>query len=267
KIKTPDSIPIKDDGFSIDGDIKEAILVITKQPKTKITLVTPSGNKINYGKHGKDILWHSTDVFDMITITSPEVGNWKVNLSSKEGNRVYVLTNLKLKSSFDKNLVYKGEKLTIDAWLERDGGVIKEMDILDKLTIVLESSDPTKKPKTQKMILDSVMSGTVPSQGKYMAELMIEHVGDYTLKIIAEGSTFKREKTLEFRAEEMPPDKIQPKTTQPTDTKTKEEKKDNTKEWKNAFLIFGIVNGSIVIIIAIVFIVIKLLKKRSKKKK
>lgn len=270
KIKSPDSIPIQDDSFTIDSDIKEAILLITKKPKTKTTLISPSGTNINHNKHGKDVLWHSTDLFDMITITSPQVGKWKVNLSTKEGNRVYVLTNLKLKSSFEKNLVYKGEKLVIDAWLERDGGIIKEMDILDKITLFAESSDPTKKPKTIKMILDSIIYGTVPTHGKYIAELDIEHIGDYTIKIVAEGSTFKREKMLEFRAEEMPSEKVQINKEKQVPTENKKDRevhKDETKEWKNALIIFGIVNGSILLIIAIVIVVLKLFKKRLKKKK
>ncbi|HIJ60252.1 MAG TPA: VWA domain-containing protein [Nitrospirae bacterium] len=268
KIKSPDSIPIRDDGFSIDAEIKEAILIITKQPKTKTTLVTPSGTKINYGKHGKNILWHSTDLFDMITITSPQIGQWKVNLSTKEGNRVYVLTNLRLKSSFDKNLVYIGEKLTLDAWLERDGGIIKEMDVLDKITIIAESSDPSKTPKKINMVLDSLVSGTVPTQGKYMAELLIEHVGDYTVKIIAEGSTFKREKILEFRSEEMPPEKVQPiKREKPDKTEQKTEVNDPSKEWKSSLIIFGVANGTVLLIGGLVFLVLKLLKKRSRKKK
>ncbi|MCX8026719.1 MAG: VWA domain-containing protein, partial [Thermodesulfovibrionales bacterium] len=63
KIKSPDTIPLKDDSFSVDSDIKEAILLITKQPGTKTTLISPSKKTFTATKTHKDILWHTTDVF------------------------------------------------------------------------------------------------------------------------------------------------------------------------------------------------------------
>src|SRR5208337_2966234 len=91
KIKSPDAVPFDGDSFSIDKDIKEAIVFISKKAGTMTTLVDP---------FGKNIQWFESKLFDLITIRDPLPGKWKVNLSTKEGNRVFVITNLSLKSSF-----------------------------------------------------------------------------------------------------------------------------------------------------------------------
>ncbi len=267
KIRSPDAVPIKDNSFSIDSEIKEAILLITKQPKTKTTLINPKGHKLTFQKRPKEVNWYSADLFDMITIPAPEPGMWKVNLSTKEGNRVYVLTNLKLKSSFDRNIVHKGERLKIDAWLERDGGVITEQEVLNKITFVLESMDPANKSTQSKMVLDALQEREVPSKGRYIAELAIEQVGDYSLKIIAEGNTFKREKGLEFRAEEPPPQPTLPPAEHAAHSPPHSTPKgQQSMDWSKALVIFGIVNGAVVLIAGLVFLSIKLIRRRAKKK-
>ncbi len=262
KIRQPDAVPITEDGFVIDSEIKEAILLITKQPKTRTTLLTPAGTKITAERKGKDIIWHNAEVFDMITIPNPEPGRWKVNLSTKEGNRVYVLTNLRLKSNFNKNTVHKGETLKIDAWLERDGGVVTEQDVLSKITFILDSLDPMKRTYQTKMILDSLDSGVVPSGGRYIAETKIESIGDYTLRIIAEGNTFKREKVLEFKAEDVPQEKSVPTKIPQQPEPVKEE----PMKWSQAIIIFGAFNGILILIGGAVFLIMKFLRKRNKKK-
>lgn len=266
KIKSPDTIPLKDDSFSIDSDIKEAILLITKKPGTKTTLISPSKKTFTHTKTSKDMLWHSTDIFDMITITSPEVGKWQVNLSTKEGNKVYVLTNLRLKSSFNRNFVYKDEDLRIDAWLERDSAIITEPDILDKISIIIESKDPKQNVHSANMTPEVNEKGLSKNNGRFFATYKVPMLGEYILKITAEGSTFKREKTFEFKAVEQPKQDITQK--QPEGQKTSETKKQQTNDdWHEALIIFAIINGGVVIIILIYLIAKKFLTKIKLSKK
>lgn len=265
KIKSPDTIPLKDDTFSIDSDIKEAILLITKKIGTKTTLISPSKKTFASGKITKDIIWHSTDVFDMITITSPEVGKWQVNLSTKEGNKVYVLTNLRLKSSFDRNFVYKNETIKIDAWLEKDNIVITEPDILNKISITIESKDPKQNIQSLKMTPEVSDTGIPKNNGRYIASFQMLMVGDYTIKISAEGNTFKREKTFEFKVleQETPPKQDNNKQQKTADAETKK-----TDEWNQALIIFGIFNGGVGVIVMLFFLTKKIVQKiRMSKKK
>ncbi|MCX8027981.1 MAG: hypothetical protein N3A62_09045, partial [Thermodesulfovibrionales bacterium] len=250
-----------------DSDIKEAILLITKQPGTKTTLISPSKKTFTATKTHKDILWHTTDVFDMITLTTPEVGKWQVNLSTKEGNRIYVLTNLRLKSSFDKNFVHKGETLKIDAWLERDGAVITEKDVLDKISILVESKDPKQNVHSARMTPEISEIGATKNNGKYVTNFNVLMIGDYILKIVAEGHTFKREKVFEFKAIEPP--QQQPTQKQEEQAKQSEHRDVNAKksnEWNDALLIFGAVNGAVLLLVLVYFLIKKLIPRLSRKK-
>ncbi len=62
------------------------------------------------GRITRDIEWFGSKVFDMITIKEPAVGKWRIRLSTKEGNKIFVLTDLKLKTTFAKDKIVKGTR-------------------------------------------------------------------------------------------------------------------------------------------------------------
>jgi Mg-chelatase subunit ChlD/flagellar biosynthesis regulator FlaF len=199
KIKSPDSVALKGDTFEIDTDIREAVLLITKRPGTLTGLFDPSGKKNLQKKFAKNIRWYSSDVFDMITILEPKTGKWKVSLSSKEGNRIFVLTDLKLKSSLSGATVSRGDKIAIDAWLEREDEKIIDREVLDQVTFEAEISGPDGKPFRLPLALKPA-----PAAGIYAAEFTVNQPGDYSVKISAEGKTFNRMKDLNFNSIERP---------------------------------------------------------------
>lgn len=204
KIKSPDSVPIEGGAFTIDGEIKEATVLVTKKPGTELALMDPSKKKNTAARHAANIAWFESSVFDMITIQGPLAGAWSVKLSMNEGNKVYVLTNLGLKTSFDKGFVNRGENIVIDAWLEKKGGVVTEKDVLESTTFSAEIAGPDN--KTIKLDLLSRASPTTSRQadGKYSAMFPIDATGEYAIKLLAQGKTFKREKMVAFRAVEPP---------------------------------------------------------------
>jgi Mg-chelatase subunit ChlD len=255
KIKAPNTIPLEGDAFSIDSDIKEAILVISKKEGTRISLVDPAGGKHIPSRYGKNITWYETPVFDMITIKEPTVGKWQVSLSAKEGNRVFVLTNLNLKTSADKSFYKKGESLVIEAWLEREGIMLKEKEVLQQISFHADVLGPDGKA-VRLDLKDS--SGT---SGKYSAGFVISSVGEYSIKIAAEGKTFKREKNIAIKADEPP---VQ--DTKNTSAKEKSKPSDK-RSWRETLLIFGIINGAIVGALLIILLIKKFLSRTKSPKK
>jgi Mg-chelatase subunit ChlD len=255
KIKSPDTIPLEDDTFNIDKDINEAILLISKQPGTSTTLIDPAKRKHTPAKYGKNIQWYESKVFDMITIKEPAVGKWKVKLSTKEGNKVFVITNLGLKTSFDKGFVNKGDMIKIDAWLEREGSIITEKDILEQVSFSAEVTTPDTKT-TKFDLLDSGKSGDDrQGDGKYSAGFTVNTTGEYSIKIVAEGKTFKREKVLQFKAVEPPPQKVEKKAPA---------KNDGTKkaDWNSVLIKFGIINLVALIVGGIIYFITRLAAKK-----
>lgn len=266
KIKSPDTIPLEGETFSIDKDIKEAILVITKKAGTSTTLIDPSGKKHVASKYDKNMKWFGSAVFDMITVTGPAVGKWSVKLSTKEGNKVFVITDLSLKSSFNTNFAEKGEKIKIDAWLEKENGVLREKGLLGE---VLFSADiTTPDGKTQKLALgDGGAAGDdKPGDGVYTGEFGVGVTGEYSVKIIAEGKTFKREKGLQFKVSEKAPRK----PGQPSAAGKKEAQEDAYEPWDKILVKFGLINlavfASLLSFFLIRMAIIKIKSKPKKKK-
>jgi len=251
KIKSPDTIPLEGDTFSIDKDIEEAILVISKKAGTSTTLIAPSGKKYISSKYDKNMKWFGSDIFDMITITGPAVGKWGVKLSTKEGNKIFVITNLSLKNSFNRNFAEKGDKLKIDAWLEKDNGILKEKGLLGEVSFSADIVTPDG--KAQKLALSD--SGTAgddkPGDGIYTGELAANITGDYSVKVIAEGKTFKREKVLQFKTIEKPA--IKPGQT-PAPEK-KDAKEEPYVPWEKILVKFGLINLAVFSSVLLFFMV------------
>ncbi|MBI5214102.1 MAG: VWA domain-containing protein [Nitrospirae bacterium] len=257
KIKSPDTVPLEGDFFSIDKDINEAILLISKAPGTSTALVDPSKKKHGPAKYGKNMQWYESKTFDMITIKEPAEGAWRVKLSTKEGNKVFVITNLSLKSSFDKGFVNKGDSIKIDAWLEKEGGMLAEKTVLEQVSFVAEITTPDGK-STKLGLHDS------GKDGRYSAVLTINNAGEHAVKIAAESKTFKREKVIQFKAVEPPPQKA---AAQPA------VKTEAGSSWNKVLIKFGIINLSLLVAAGIFLFARKALimrelktKKRKEKK-
>lgn len=263
KIKSPDTVPLEGDTFEIDKDINEAILLISKQPGTSTTLIDPTKRKHTPTKYDKNIQWYESKAFDMITIKEPAQGKWKVKLSTKEGNKVFVITNLGLKTSFDKGFVNKGDSIKIDAWLERKGGAITEKDFLEQVLFSAEATAPDGKA-IKLDLLDNGKSGDDKhGDGKYSAIFAVNAAGEYSIKIVAEGKTFKREKVLQFKAVELPPQK-----TDKTTPKSPEKRGAKKADWNSVLIKFGIINLSLLVAVGIVLLARKIIiKSKTKAKK
>lgn len=213
KIKSPNAIPLEGDTFLIDPHIQEAILLITKKPGTSTVLFGPAGEKHSQEKFGKNLNWHRSKIFDLISIKNPAQGKWRVRLSSKVGNRIFVVTNLSLNSSLEKNFVTPGEEIRTDAWLERDGEKLTEKEFLEQISFAAEVTGPDG--KMQRLILSETSAGGNEKArgGTYSSTFLIDQKGEYAVRIVAESKAFRREKIHQFSSTEKPPsapEKVEP---------------------------------------------------------
>lgn len=242
KIKSPDTVPLEGDSFAIDKAITEALVLITKTPGTSTTLLDPAGKKYTPAHFARNMQWHEAKLFDMITIAAPAVGRWKVNLSTKEGNKIFVVTDLQLKSTFDKSYVNKGDRLRIAAWLEKDASPLAEPDLLKQVSFSVEVAGPASADgkATRVPLQDTGQGGDEKAgDGAYAGELFIESAGEYTLRLIAEGAAFKREKVFQFKAAEPPAPAAAPQPPAQAGAPPPAAQ----DEWEPVLVRFGIING------------------------
>ncbi|HMK42682.1 MAG TPA: vWA domain-containing protein [Dissulfurispiraceae bacterium] len=197
RIKAPDSLALEGDSFRVDRDIKEVVLLVNKNPGTATVLFEPSGKQLLQSKFDGDVEWFGSKVFDMITIREPAPGTWKIKLSTKEGNKIFVLTNLKLRTTFARDAVAKDEKIVLDAWLERDGAVVQNSDVLSQMEFFcdLVYADGTKQRQSLK---------PTGKEGVFAAEIAFPRAGDSTMALQAGGKTFNRARELVVHVSEPP---------------------------------------------------------------
>lgn len=241
KLKAPDAVPFEGEAFFIDGEITEATVLVTKKPGTALSLVDPSGARYTASRYSAALEWYPTPVFDMITIQKPAPGTWSVKLSVNEGNKVFVLTKLSLRTSFDRSFVTSGQTVTIDAWLEKQGGVVTEQGVLETTAFAAEITGPDAKPF--RLDLVSAAAGTAaPASGTYAARFTGPAAGEYTLTLLAQGKTFKRTRTIAFMAIEPPPaPPAEPKPAAKPEPMPPDPKEEGVS-WGRVLVLFAIVN-------------------------
>jgi hypothetical protein len=253
KIKSPNTIPLEGETFETDKDIKEAILLISKTPGTSTELIDPSRVKHTSMKYGKNIEWYKSNIFDMITIKEPAVGKWKVKLSSREGNKIYVITNLNLKTSFDKSFVYKGDKIKIDVWLERDGKILTEKDVLRQVSFSSEIATPGRESVKLDLLDNGKYGDDKPDDGISSREFVVNEGGEYAIKVTAKSITFKREKVIQFKAVSKPAQLAKQITLSKPPLK-KKNLSETDVSWKSVLVKFGMINLLLLFIVTIIYL-------------
>jgi len=131
-------VPITNNTFQIDHSVNEFTALIFKKQGEAIFLTSPSGERYESETMESSIIWYSENKFDLITITEPEAGKWKITGPVDKDNRVMVVSNLKLDVNNEElpaNLIF-GDELDIKVSLKEKGQVIKRPTFLSLVNFV-----------------------------------------------------------------------------------------------------------------------------------
>ncbi len=250
-IKTPDMVPVEKNRFTIDSSIKEITVVASKEsPETKIFLKAPDGKEYSYGKKLEGINWFASHNFDMITIKKPMEGIWKILFSTDKDNKVYIITDLSLKTDFETLQVPIGESIKVRIWLEGSGRVLKENDILEKIEFSVEVVMPDKTIVRSMLFDDGTGGDWQKEDGIFVMDFKPKESGRYKISFFARAETFKREKSHFFNVFKPVINKADSITSEPVEDTEKEkpveEKGSNSKKepvsWFRLIIKFVILN-------------------------
>ena len=149
-----DTVPIKDNKFSVDASINDMTLLVFNKDKSSPTIIiSPSGKRWESSSYSSKVKWFSDEGYDLITIKKPEKGEWKIQAPTDLNNRVVVATNLKLQLNDIPSYLMLGDMLNITAHLEEDGKPLTDTRLLSKFNFVLnrdaERSSERRYPLTK----------------------------------------------------------------------------------------------------------------------
>ncbi len=194
EIQHPDSLPINNKGFLVDNSIEDINIIVTKaDPNRGVVLEDPGGNRYTSRKHPPYMRWYSTLAFEMIGMGSPQAGRWKIHFSASEGNQIFILTDLKLRTKAVKNLYSTGDKIVVETWLEEKGKRLDNIPILLR-NIDFSASLNTRGRLIKKMVLkdDGVPPDRLKNDGVYTDTVSLDQTGEFLLRVVARGKTFER---------------------------------------------------------------------------
>ncbi|WP_036187829.1 vWA domain-containing protein [Marinimicrobium agarilyticum] len=184
-----DQLPINDGFFLIDKSVQEFTALIRREPgQTPTRLIDPKNREYRYPSELANMNWHHTEDYDLITVTEPLPGRWKIQADMQPFSRLTVISDLKLVVEPVPNNVHVGEDLPLRFHLRDDNGVIDQPEVLDLLTVTVEIRGPE-----DEVIFQRSGPKTSPADGVYELALPApERPGEYDVRLTLDGKTFSR---------------------------------------------------------------------------
>lgn len=191
-----DTLPLKDNSFSVDGSIKEMTVLLFLAPGSPPTrLIRPNGSSFTLESKPANVRWHHEAAYDLITIKQPAAGTWNIDADIDPDNRVMVVTNLKLKTTDLPAGIDLGESLDIEASLLRDGKIITRKNFLDVVRVELIQESDREKRWDQVLSDDGGGNDQQAGDGVFTTRLSDTlEVGEHEILIKVDGVTFQRER-------------------------------------------------------------------------
>lgn len=200
-VKKPQMLPLTAKGFNIDADIQEATFYINRDQSPQIKLEDPKGQIITSETKQENLRWFRGQKFDVVTITLPEVGNWKViGVPSNDGFAT-VLTNLKLVSDWPGTVHAETEALIQARLYEADKPVaLNELSSVTRFAFQITPTDKVSEPIVRDLLYDDATHGDkVAADGIFSFTVNLKEQGEYKLRVVASSPTFERNQQMPFR--------------------------------------------------------------------
>lgn len=200
KVGRPDTLPLRDNKFIVDSSIEEVTLLVFRQADAEPTqVIMPSGKQFDAKGAPENVVWHRDDGYDLLTISNPEVGEWRIQAATDPDNRVMVVTNLKMHSSELPSRFVLGEQLPLQIHFTNNGGKVTRREFLEMVEVKSEQLQGDQVSEPRPLFDDGQGADQAAGDGSFSL-LVGEGLapGKSELVIRAEGKTFQREQRHRF---------------------------------------------------------------------
>ncbi len=195
----PDTLPLEGNRFSVDASIHELTLLVFHGSNTAVTLYPPGGASVTAAQHDASIKWQSDAGYDLITIDSPAVGDWRIKAPEDPDNRVMIVTDLELEIDELPTSLLTDETVSLKAYLTEQNVAVKRPDFLKLISASGTAISGSGNGDLVSLALDD-------AAGQFHGEIPALPPGDYEIVIRADGGTFQRERRRRLRVHASPID-------------------------------------------------------------
>ncbi len=199
-----DQLPIEGDGFDVDSGVQEfTALIFWGEDETsatrKLELTDPEGSVAVVGDTGEGMRWAREPGYDLITVTEPLPGKWRINGELGEGSRVTVVSDLRMVVSPLPPSFSEAQPLALQIAFFEDEKKLTDPDFLGVLEVTVTVTSEDNRSGTKVL-----SSGQPPANGLYGDTIgALPAAGRYAIEVVADGQTFSR-KFSGFSRFEMP---------------------------------------------------------------
>lgn len=195
QVAQPDTVPLRNNRFSIDDSISEAtLLVFRADPAPPSKLLSPGGRVISAEQPPKGVEWHRDQGYDLVTIANPEAGEWQLQAAVDPDNRVVVVTDLKMRLSELPNSLLLGEQLPLQIEFTENDSTIVDQGFLELLNLQGEMLGDNQATEPIPIRDDGGAGDEQPADGRFTWLIGSGlSAGRAELVVSAEGKTFQRQ--------------------------------------------------------------------------
>lgn len=142
RIFPADRVPLRDGQFVIDPGVESFSALLFHDPESPpTTLIGPDGQRYGRDDHPETIRWQAEPRFDLITVPSPQEGEWRVEGEIDDGSRISVASELALRTAELPATLYLDFAVPLTAWLESEGEPLPEGEHPEGLKVRAELED------------------------------------------------------------------------------------------------------------------------------
>jgi uncharacterized protein (TIGR03503 family) len=200
-LKKPQVLALSSKGFKVEANIDEATFYVNQKEGAQVRVQDPSEYVFSANELADNMRWFDSKKFSVITITSPEPGDWKILGVDPDDGFATILTNLKLVTDWP-NAVPVGEKVMLRARLYEGQLPVDLQAVSEAVSFAFQitPSDRVSEPIIREFLSDEAKSGDeTAGDGVFSQELKIDQPGEYRLRVLAKGPTFERQLQIPFR--------------------------------------------------------------------
>jgi uncharacterized protein (TIGR03503 family) len=203
KVGKPDAVPLRDNKFKVDESITEATLLVFHKPGAQETEVVPPDGKVFRADNAPtSVSWHRDQGYDMLTISDPQAGEWKIRAEVDPDNRVMIVTDLKMQTTDLPNRLIQGTSLPVIVKFTDHGKPIRKQEFLDVVNVSAMQQYDGVSSEARPILDNGQPPDKRPDDGLFTlsfgGESLSGGVGELILN--ASGPTFVREKRMTYEA-------------------------------------------------------------------
>lgn len=189
RIVPSDQLPLEKGSFDVDDEVEGFnALLFHGEDAPELALVGPDGERYTRDDHPDDMLWQSNPRYDLIRVPEPQVGEWHIEGPVGRDSRVSIESPLQLRSDTLPPTLYLGFDVPIDAWLVRDGDILKGDTLPEDVRLrgaLRGLDDETLASTSLKADNDGHFTGTLAAP---------EEAGNARLVLNADSDSWQRER-------------------------------------------------------------------------